>query len=76
MDIELKGIEELRDCVNRLGLFAKTMQMAADKMDEALSAHIAAMDNLASRLETIQFNENQRQDYANLSRQHGGHNGL
>jgi hypothetical protein len=53
MDIELKGLDELKDAVSRLGLFAKTMQMAADKIDEALSAHIMAMDNHVSRLEAL-----------------------
>ena len=59
MELELKGIAELQQTVNdmrevgtRLGMFAKTMMMAADKIDEALSAHIQAMDTHASRLET------------------------
>lgn len=53
MEIEIKGIDDLKDAVSRLGLFAKMMQMAADKMDDALSAHIMAMDTLATRLEAL-----------------------
>ena len=53
MEIEIKGLEELKDVVNRLGLFAKTMTMAADKIDDALTAHIAAMDMTVTRLEAL-----------------------
>jgi hypothetical protein len=67
MELELKGIAELRQTVDdmrevgtRLGMFAKTMMMAADKMDEALSAHIQAMDTHASRLEALNGLSNTR----------------
>lgn len=60
MEIELKGLADLKQAVDdmrevstRLGMFAKTMMLAADKMDEALSAHIQAMDAHASRLEDL-----------------------
>jgi hypothetical protein len=60
MEIELKGladfkqaVDDLREVGTRLGMFAKTMTMAADKIDEALSAHIQAMDTHASRLEAL-----------------------
>jgi len=53
MDIELRGLDELKDAVARLGLFAKTMQMAADKLDDALSAHIEQMDSFATRMEAL-----------------------
>jgi hypothetical protein len=60
MELELKGIKELQESVadlrevsTRLGMFAKTMMMAADKIDEALSAHIMAMDTHATRLEAL-----------------------
>lgn len=78
MEIELKGIEDfksavdaLREASTRIGMFAKTMMMAADKMDEALSAHIQQMESHATRLETIEFNARQREDYAQLGRSHG-----
>lgn len=53
MEIEIRGLEELKDVVNRLGLFAKTMQMAADKLDDALAAHIAALDSFMDRQERL-----------------------
>lgn len=72
MEIELKGVDTLKDIVNRLGLFAKTMQMAADKIDDALSAHIAAMDTTVTRLEDLERRANEREEFANVSRQHRG----
>lgn len=50
MDINLHGIDELKNVVeefkqvaSRLSLTAKTMMMAAEKIDDAMAAHIGSM---------------------------------
>lgn len=78
MEIELKGLSDLKQAVDdmrevgtRLGMFAKTMMMAADKMDEALSAHIAAMTNFMEHQNFLEQQRREREDLAAIGRTHG-----